>query len=75
MVKRKGGGVEEQRKTYLDREATMALGRNSDTEIPKNPQRWPKLRLRAIVERVLKLVFPCNQIGGYPNYHDRAFIQ
>ena len=44
-------------------------------EIPKNLQQWPQLRLLAIVEREHKLSFLCIQIGDYPNYHHRAFIQ
>lgn len=33
-----------------------------------------QLGLQAKVERVLGLAFPCNQMGDYPNYHQRALI-
>lgn len=54
----------------------MEFGRNLvSMKLPGTHKDDPHIRLLTIVGRVPELVFFCNQIGNYPNYHHRAFIQ
>ena len=63
-----------QGKGYLDLETHQRASKKHGTrEIPRNPQGF-QLRLKAIVERMLKLALPYNQIDDYLNCHHRTFI-
>ena len=69
--------VESNEKDFLIERAIIRLERNLGlAKFPRhNSQEQSQLRLLAIVERVPKLAFPCNQISEYPSCDHRAFTQ